>query len=105
MLKSHQQIGASPLPDIILLSSTETVALIRDVFAIVFLSLALIALFFAFKLYRRVSRVLDAVDEAIGRLESAAEFLDSVAGAARNVGSILSFGGAATRIFGRFRRP
>jgi hypothetical protein len=94
--------GANPLPDIILLSSTETVALIRDISVIVFLIFAVIALIifmlYVHSLYRRVTRVLDAADKAIARLES-------VAGAARNVGNILSFGGAATRIFGRFRRP
>ncbi len=97
------------MPDIILLSSTESVALIRDVFVIVFLSIAVIALlifiFFALSLYRRVTRVLDAADEAIERLESVAERLDNIAGATKNIGSILSFGGVATRLFGRFRRP
>ena len=97
------------MPDIILLSSTETVALIRDVFVIVFLSFAVIALlifiFFALSLYRRANRVLDAADEAIERLKSVAELLDSVVGTAINVGNILSIGGMATRIFGRFRRP
>ena len=111
MIRSTAQIEASPLPDIILLSSTETVALIRDVFVIVFLSLAVVALlifiFFALSLYRRVTRVLDAADEAIERLESVVELLGGFAGAARNFGNILSFGSAvtaATRLFGRFRR-
>ena len=97
------------MPDIILLTSTETVALIRDVFVIVFLSLAVISLlifiFFALSLYRRVIRVLDAADGAIARLESMAELLDNIAGVTRNVGSFLSIGGVITRVFGRFRRP
>lgn len=109
MVISMQQTGASPLPDMILLSTTETVALIRDLFLVVFLSLAVISLlvfiFFALSLYRRVKRVLDAADEAIERLESITELLDSVLGATRNVGSILSITGIATRLFGRFRRP
>ena len=97
-----------PLPNMILLSSTETFALIRDVFVIVFLSLAIISLliflFMSLSLYRRAMRVLDAADEAIERLESVAELLDSVAGGARTAVNILSFGGLATRLFGRFRR-
>lgn len=109
MLISMQQTGASPLPDMILLTTAETVALIRDLFLVVFLSLAVISLlvfiFFALSLYRRVKRVLDAADEAIERLESVAELLDSVLGATRNVGSVLSITGIVTRLFGRFRRP
>ncbi len=96
------------LPDMILLSSTETFALLRDVFVIVFLSLAIISLlifvFMSLSLYRRAMRVLDAADEAIERLESITELLDSVAGGARAAVNILSFGGLATRLFGRFRR-
>lgn len=103
------QTGASALPDIIILSSSETIALIRDVFVVVFLSIAIISLlifiFFALSLYRRATRVLDAADEVIERLKSVTELFDSVVGATINVGNILSLGGIATRIFGRFRRP
>lgn len=103
------QTEASPLTDIVLLSSAETVALVRDVFLMVFLSVAFVALlifiFFALSLYRRVTRVLDSADEAIERLQGITELLDDLAGAAKSAGGILNFGGIATRLFGRFRRP
>ena len=92
----------------ILLSTTETFALTRDVFVIVFLFFAIISLliflFMSLSLYRRAMRVLDAADEALDRLESVAELLDGIAGGARTAGNIFSFGGLATRLFGRFRR-
>ena len=88
MVKSHLQTGINtlpePLPNMILLSTTETFALTRDVFVIVFLFFAIISLliflFMSYRLYRRAMRVLDAADEALDRLESVAELLDSLAG-------------------------
>ena len=96
------------MPDIIFLSSAESVALIRDVFVIVFLSLAVIALllfiFLSLSLYRRLTKVLDAADEAIERLSSVADLLEGFLGAAQNASNIVSISGIVTRLFGRFRR-
>ena len=70
-----------------LLSATETVALIRDIAVIVFLSLTLLVVLIAtvlgVALYRRSSRIIGRVEHTFDKVEDAAEATRAAASAVR----------------------
>ena len=90
------------MPGLLLLTSSETVSLIRDILIIVFIILALISLSFVLVygilILRKLNRLIDRCEDLA---RSAVEVLDmgrGVGGSIRPLGAVTSVGGFAARM-------
>ncbi len=82
--------------------------MVRDLAVIVFLALAFmslsIGLLFSVLIYRRLSKVLDAAEISLGRLDETTESLRESIGQVSSTLNVLKAGGNVARIFGWLKR-
>ena len=82
--------------------------MVRDLALIVFLALAFlsltIGLLFSVLIYKRLSRVLDAAEVSLGRLDKTTESLRESIGQVSGTLNVLKAGGNVARIFGWLKR-
>ncbi|NQW18538.1 MAG: hypothetical protein HQ478_13730 [Chloroflexi bacterium] len=90
------------MPDLLLLTSSETVSLIRDILIIVFIVLAIISLAFVLVygvlILRKLNRLLDKLENLATSAEGVLETLQGVGGSIRPISAITSVGGFAARM-------
>lgn len=91
----------------VLLSSLETIDLIRDIVLITFLALAFLGLFvfsiLAVLIYRRVARVLQRAEAILGRAETVADGVTEGFERISALAGFLNVGKTAGRVLRRIR--
>jgi hypothetical protein len=93
------------MPGLLLLTSTETVSLIRDILIIVFIILALISLSFVLVygilILRKLNRLMDRFENLATSAEEVLDTVRGVGGSIRPLSAITSAGGFAARVVRR----
>ena len=90
------------MPGLLLLTSTETVSLIRDILIIVFIILALISLSFVLVygilILRKLNRLIDRFENLANSAEEILDTVRDVSGSIRPLAVISGAGGLAVRV-------
>jgi|GEM_PF-2005835 hypothetical protein len=90
------------MPSLLLLTSTETVSLIRDILIIVFIILALTSMSFVLVygilILRKLNRLIDRFDNLATSAEDALDAIRGVGGSIKPLSAITSVGGFAARM-------